>query len=177
LREWRPQPVPPDRGLSQLLGKCVERRDRAYGSRRTVRRSACASRSASVHVRVGTSAFRKLKNLYTRIVPIFEDFGFTPPSAGVIARAFSEKIEKAIIQHCESFHSQRETPPRREHAPRRDATWLSRSVATLRPRNLFNSSRWFEMLSRASRSVGGIRIAVRFASVKRMSTRARRSAL
>jgi hypothetical protein len=49
------------------------------------------------------SAFRKLKNLYTRIVPIFEDFGFTPPSAGVIARDLSEKIEKAIIQHCESF--------------------------------------------------------------------------
>jgi hypothetical protein len=50
-----------------------------------------------------SSAFRKLKNLYTKIVPIFEDFGFTPPSAGVIARDLSEKIEKAIIQHCESF--------------------------------------------------------------------------
>lgn len=24
------------------------------------------------------SAFRKLKNLYARIVPVFEDFGFTP---------------------------------------------------------------------------------------------------
>src|SRR5438128_4936468 len=49
------------------------------------------------------SAFRKLKNLYSRIVPIFGDYGFTPPSAGVIARDLSEKIEKAIIQHCESF--------------------------------------------------------------------------
>ena len=49
------------------------------------------------------SAFRKLKNLYTKIVPIFEGYGFTPPSAGVIARDLSEKIEKAIIQHCESF--------------------------------------------------------------------------
>lgn len=49
------------------------------------------------------SAFRKLKNLYAKIQPIFEDFGFTPPSAGVIARDLSEKIEKAIIQHCESF--------------------------------------------------------------------------
>jgi hypothetical protein len=48
------------------------------------------------------SAFRKLKNLYTRIVPIFEDFRFTPPS-GVIARDLSENIEKAIIQHCDSF--------------------------------------------------------------------------
>src|SRR5881392_3209735 len=49
------------------------------------------------------SAFRKLKNLYAKVVPIFEDFGFTPPAAGVIARDLSEKIEKAIIQHCESF--------------------------------------------------------------------------
>ena len=49
------------------------------------------------------SAFRKLKNLYARIVPVFVDFGFTPRSAGVIARDLSEKIEKAIIQHCESF--------------------------------------------------------------------------
>jgi hypothetical protein len=49
------------------------------------------------------SAFRKLKNLYAKVVPIFEDFGFTPPSAGVIARDLSEKIEKAIIQHCNSF--------------------------------------------------------------------------
>ena len=49
------------------------------------------------------SAFRKLKNSYARIVPVFEDFGFTPPSAGVIARDLSKKIEKAIIQHCESF--------------------------------------------------------------------------
>jgi hypothetical protein len=54
-------------------------------------------------VLAASSAFRKLKNLYTKIVPIFEDFGFTPPSAGVIARDLSEKIEKAIIQHCESF--------------------------------------------------------------------------
>src|SRR4029078_9188642 len=50
-----------------------------------------------------SSAFRKLKNLYARIVPVFEDFGFTPPSAGVIARDLSKKIEKAITQHCESF--------------------------------------------------------------------------
>jgi hypothetical protein len=49
------------------------------------------------------SAFRKLKNLYAKIVPVFQDFGFTPPSAGVIARDLSEKIEKAIIQHCDSF--------------------------------------------------------------------------
>jgi hypothetical protein len=35
----------------------------------------------------------------------------TPPSAGVIARDLSEKIEKAIIQHCESF-TQGERPLR-----------------------------------------------------------------
>src|SRR6266511_4463108 len=50
-----------------------------------------------------SSTFRKLKNLYTKIVRAFEDYGFTPPSAGVIARDLSEKIEKSIIQHCESF--------------------------------------------------------------------------
>src|SRR5215831_17096448 len=49
------------------------------------------------------SAFRKLKNLYAKIVPIFAGYGFTPPSAGVIARDLSEKIEQAIIQHCDSF--------------------------------------------------------------------------
>src|SRR5580765_6733431 len=80
--------------------------------------SLCDVRWRSLHIEPGTplsaderdgivlavsSAFRKLKNLYTRIVPIFEDFGFTPPSAGVIARDLSEKIEKAIIQHNESF--------------------------------------------------------------------------
>jgi hypothetical protein len=47
------------------------------------------------------SAFRKLKNLYAKIVPIFDDYGFTPPSAGVIARDLSEET-KAIIQYCES---------------------------------------------------------------------------
>jgi hypothetical protein len=49
------------------------------------------------------SAFRKLKNLYERIVPIFNDYGFKPPSAGVVARDLSEKIETSIVQHCNSF--------------------------------------------------------------------------
>jgi hypothetical protein len=49
------------------------------------------------------SAFLKLKNLYGKIVPIFEGYGFTPPSAGVIARDLSEKIEASIVQHCDSF--------------------------------------------------------------------------
>jgi hypothetical protein len=49
------------------------------------------------------SAFRKLKNLYAKIVPHFDEYGFKPPSAGVVARDLSEKIETSIIQHCESF--------------------------------------------------------------------------
>jgi hypothetical protein len=49
------------------------------------------------------SAFTKLKNLYQKIVPIFQSYGFTAPSAGVIARDLSEKIEASIVQHCPSF--------------------------------------------------------------------------
>jgi hypothetical protein len=33
------------------------------------------------------SAFTKLKNLYRDIVPIFESYGFSAPSPGVIARS------------------------------------------------------------------------------------------
>jgi len=49
------------------------------------------------------SAFLKLKNLYDQITPIFDEYGFRPPSAGVVARDLSEKIEISIIQHCRSF--------------------------------------------------------------------------
>jgi ferritin-like protein len=49
------------------------------------------------------SAFMKLANLYERIVPFFEDQGFTPPSAGVVARDLSEKIETSIRQHARTF--------------------------------------------------------------------------
>jgi hypothetical protein len=49
------------------------------------------------------SAFRKLRNLYDKITPIFEEYGFRPPSAGVIARDLSEKIETSIMQHCRTF--------------------------------------------------------------------------
>lgn len=49
------------------------------------------------------SAFRKLSNLYAKITPIFEEYGFRAPSAGVIARDLSEKIELSIIQHCRTF--------------------------------------------------------------------------
>ena len=50
------------------------------------------------------SAFLKLKNLYEAITPIFDDYGFKAPSAGVIARDLSEKIEKSIIQHNRTFN-------------------------------------------------------------------------
>lgn len=49
------------------------------------------------------SAFKRLKNLYERILPVFVEFGFRPPSPGVVARDLSEKIETSIVQHCNSF--------------------------------------------------------------------------
>ena len=49
------------------------------------------------------SAFLKLKNLYDRITPVFDEYGFKAPSAGVVARDLSEKIETSIIQHCRTF--------------------------------------------------------------------------
>jgi hypothetical protein len=49
------------------------------------------------------SAFTKLKNLYLEITPIIQKYGFTVPSAGVIARDLSERIEASIVQHCASF--------------------------------------------------------------------------
>lgn len=50
-----------------------------------------------------SSAFARLANLYTELVPIFTRYGFEAPSAGVIARDLSEKIETSIVQHCSSF--------------------------------------------------------------------------
>lgn len=49
------------------------------------------------------SAYTKLKNLYQEITPIIQKYGFTVPSAGVIARDLSERIETSIVQHCSSF--------------------------------------------------------------------------
>lgn len=49
------------------------------------------------------SAFLKLKNLYDKITPVFDEYGFKAPSAGVVARDLSEKIEISIIQHCRTF--------------------------------------------------------------------------
>jgi hypothetical protein len=36
-------------------------------------------------------------------MPVFQDHGFTPASASVVARDLSEKLEAAIVQHSESF--------------------------------------------------------------------------
>lgn len=49
------------------------------------------------------SVFRKLKNLYDKVVPFFHGYGFDPQSAGVIARDFSEKVEAEIIRCCNTF--------------------------------------------------------------------------
>jgi len=49
------------------------------------------------------SVFRKLDKLYAEIVPRFQEYGFRPPSAGVVARDLSEKIEESIRQHCKTF--------------------------------------------------------------------------
>lgn len=56
-----------------------------------------------------SSAFRKLKNLYAKVVPIFEDYGFTPPSAGLPAtcprrsrrRSFSTASHSQGGGHCD----------------------------------------------------------------------------
>jgi len=49
------------------------------------------------------SAFRKLGNLYREVEPIFQRYGLTAPSPGVLARNLSEEIEIAIAQHCRTF--------------------------------------------------------------------------
>lgn len=53
------------------------------------------------------SVFLKLQHLYARTSRIYVEFGFTQPSAGVIARDVSEKVEHAIRQHCSTFTSGR----------------------------------------------------------------------
>jgi hypothetical protein len=49
------------------------------------------------------SVFAKLAKLQERVAPIYEEFGFRCPSAGVAARDVSERIELAIVQHCRHF--------------------------------------------------------------------------
>lgn len=49
------------------------------------------------------SVFLKVWKLYQATAPFYVEFGFTPPSSGVMARDLSEKIEISIIQHCPTF--------------------------------------------------------------------------
>lgn len=49
------------------------------------------------------SASTKLRNLYAKIAPVFNSYGFRAPSAAVVARDLSDKIETSFIQHCPSF--------------------------------------------------------------------------
>lgn len=54
-------------------------------------------------VMAAQSTFRRLTNLYAEVAPVYQTFGFTPPSAGVLARDLSEQIERAIVLHCPTF--------------------------------------------------------------------------
>jgi hypothetical protein len=47
--------------------------------------------------------FRKLKDLYRDIIPSFGEDGFKPPSADVVTRELSGKIEASIVLHCGTF--------------------------------------------------------------------------
>lgn len=49
------------------------------------------------------SAFATLRGLYEEMEPLFERYGFSVPSTGVIARDLAEKIEGAIAHQCSSF--------------------------------------------------------------------------
>ena len=49
------------------------------------------------------SVFSRVGKLYGQITPAFIDYGFKPPSPGVLARELSEKIEASIVQHCGTF--------------------------------------------------------------------------
>jgi hypothetical protein len=49
------------------------------------------------------SVFLKVAKLYDEITPFYVQYGFTPPSPGVMARDLSEKIEVSITQHGPTF--------------------------------------------------------------------------
>ena len=72
--------------------------DRAFTPTRPLERSEITAIRVAVE-----SAFIRLQNLYEQITPIFQHFGFRPPSAGVIARDLSEQIEHSIVQHSTTF--------------------------------------------------------------------------
>jgi hypothetical protein len=76
--------------------------DNAAVPKRAVRNSLSEDERDGIVLAVN-SAFRKLKNLYAKILPIFDSYGFRAPSPGVVARDLSEKIEAEIVRHCSTF--------------------------------------------------------------------------
>jgi hypothetical protein len=72
-------------------------------SRRTAREAPLTETETADIVTAVQSVFRKLKKLLTKVIPVYVEFGFKAPSAGVLARDLSERIEVAISQHCETF--------------------------------------------------------------------------
>lgn len=90
------------------VGTKESSRSPSLGSSRRQRRKTRQVRPLSQDEKTGLtvavqSVFRKLDNLYREIVPRFQEYGFKPPSAGVVARDLSEKIEDSIRQHCTTF--------------------------------------------------------------------------
>src|SRR5262245_45858531 len=94
LNEWRELPPKRKAGADGTLANDRPIRSAVMGRRQE--RTPLTDDERDGIVLAANSAFRKLKNLYAKIVPIFEDFGFKPPSADVTARDLSEKIETAI---------------------------------------------------------------------------------
>jgi hypothetical protein len=85
-------------GTLKIVGKAVEPSRAAYSPRDPLTPKELRAIEVAVE-----SAFLKLANLYQKIVPIFDEYGFTAPSAGVVARDLSEKIETSIRQHTRTF--------------------------------------------------------------------------
>ena len=101
-RQPRPRPTATSINTQKSPGKAGLKSK--SGRHRHTRRARPLSRDEKDGLTVAVqSVFRKLDNLYREIVPRFEEHGFKPPSAGVVARDLSEKIEDSIRQHCETF--------------------------------------------------------------------------
>jgi len=66
-------------GIAIVARPGSRRYERRHGRAKRQRTPLTADERDGIILAV-SSAFRKLKNLYAKIVPIFEDFGFTPPS-------------------------------------------------------------------------------------------------
>lgn len=101
-RQRRPRPAAPFFATQKASGKASL--ESTSGRHRNTRRARPLSPDEKDGLTVAVqSVFRKLDNLYREIIPCFEEYGFKPPSAGVVARDLSEKIEDSIRQHCNTF--------------------------------------------------------------------------